>query len=153
MGSAEDSETALLRLLPREYRTLLLSRMTTRRYAPGEVVIRRGEPGDELFLVRSGRFTTSIDALSQEGRIQPNRLATFVPGMVFGEISFISGNFRTADVVAVDGGSCWVMDRRDFDVLKEQNPDVVIELLQALSFDLGRKLAHTNLQLTRCEVH
>jgi CRP-like cAMP-binding protein len=131
----------------------LASMMTLRRYRAGELVIRRGEPGDELFLVCAGCFTIAIDHRGMDGLGDTTRLATFGPGMCFGEISFITGSLRSADVIAVESGSCWVLERPQFEELRQRDPDVIIELLQALTVDLGRKLAQTSLQLTLMEHH
>jgi glutaminase len=146
-----DLELGFLQNLPPRHRDTLASKMVLRMYKRGDMVIRRGEPGDELFLVRDGCFTTTIDYLGIDGSVSSTRLATFGPGMCFGEISFVSGNFRSADVTSVGEGSCWVLDHGEFNQLKHHDPEVVIELLRALTFDLGRKLAQTSIQLTLLE--
>jgi glutaminase len=144
-------DVGFLRHLTDEQRSVLAARMLIRHYDSNQYVIRRGEEGDELFLVRSGTFTTTIQHPAIDGTHLTTRLATFGPGMCFGELSFISGNFRSADVRCEEGGSCWILNRQDFDALKHTNPGVIIELLQALSLDIGRKLTSTSLQLTRIE--
>jgi glutaminase len=148
---AISSELGFLAPLAPDHRQTLAALMTLRIFEAGDVVIRRGEPGNELFLVRLGCFTTLIDFRGVDGSLHSTRLATFGPGMCFGEISFMSGSSRSADVIAVEGGSCWVLHRDDFDVLRRQDPEVVIQLLEALTCDLGRKLAQTSIQLTLME--
>jgi hypothetical protein len=44
-----------------------------------------------------------------------------------------------------------VLGRADFDALQEQQPDVVIDLLNALACDLGHKLNQASHQLTLLE--
>lgn len=146
-----DEDLGFLGRLPPRSRQALETLMTLRCFRSGEKVIRRGEPGHELFLVRSGRFSTRLEFIGMDGDSHSTRLATFGPGMCFGEISFISGSVRTADITAVDGGSCWVLERSDFDALRERDPSAVIDVLQALTCDLGRKLAQTSVQLTLME--
>lgn len=43
----------------------IISRMKTRDYLPGEVVLREGEVGNELFLVDSGIFKCEISSQKQ----------------------------------------------------------------------------------------
>jgi glutaminase len=44
-----------------------------------------------------------------------------------------------------------VLLREDFDVLRERDPKAAIELMLALTRDLGRKLAFSSYQLTLME--
>jgi glutaminase len=140
-----------LDLLQPEHRTTLASLMQVRHFGRGDHVITKGDPGNELFLVREGRFTTTIELRGGDGRLYESRLATFEPGMCFGEIAFLSGQTRTANVTADVEGSCWVLTRADFDLLRRWEPDAVTELLLALTRDLGQKLALTSYQLTLME--
>jgi glutaminase len=127
--------------------------MEHRQYRAGDVVIRKGETGDELFLVREGRFTTTIDLPTAGGDTQQSRLATFGPGVSFGEIAFLSGQPRMANVTADIPGSCWVLSRARFDELQQVDPHATCDLLLALTTGLSRKLGATNVQLTLMEQH
>ncbi|MEB3322272.1 MAG: glutaminase, partial [Synechococcaceae cyanobacterium] len=147
---AEPEGPAFLDQIPPEHRQVLLERTAIRCFRPGDLVIQQGSPGDELFLVGSGSYNIAIDLVSG-GSLHTTRLATFGPGTCFGEISFVAGTTRTADIVALEPGECWVLHRRDFEELRQRHPEVVIALLQALTTDLGRKLAVTSIQLTQME--
>jgi glutaminase len=150
-GLDDPLELGLLGHLPGEHRRVLAERMSLRSFGSGDVVIRRGDPGDELFLVQSGSFDIAIEFRSGDGRSQSTRLATFGPGLCFGEIAFIAQTPRTADIVATEVGSCWVLNRHDFDALGHSHPQVVISLLKALTCDIGAKLSQTSVQLTLME--
>lgn len=143
-----DPSFGFLGLLQPTHRNILSDLMQCRSFAKGDHVIKAGDTGHELFLVRSGRFTTSIELSGSDGQIYESRLATFETGMSFGEIAFLSGLPRTANVKADLDGSCWVLERHDLDQLRQREPDTVTELLLALSHDLGNKLALTSYQLT-----
>ena len=58
-----------------------------RRWRAGEIVVRRGDPTDELFLLTSGEATASVD-LAGGGR---RRLSTIGAGSVLGELAFLGG--------------------------------------------------------------
>jgi glutaminase len=146
-----DPGLALLEAVPLSHRIDLLARMVVKFFRAGDVVIRRGDPGDELFLVRSGAFTIGLDIRQGDGHPLRSRLATFGPGTCFGEIAFITGSTRSADIVAVEAGECWVLHRDAFEELLQDSPAVVVKLLQTLIRDLGQKLARTSHQLTLME--
>ncbi|MEX1322732.1 MAG: glutaminase A [Synechococcaceae cyanobacterium] len=137
--------------LPDEHRLVLAERMSFRLFESGDVVIRGGDPGDELFLVQSGSFDIALKISSGDGVHHSTRLATFGAGLCFGEIGFIAQNPRTADIVATEAGACWVLHRDDFDALSHSHPQVVISLLKALTCDMGTKLSQTSVQLTLME--
>lgn len=114
----------------------------------GERVIRRGDDGDSLFLIVSGHFTTAISVQIGSGDWRHSRLATFTTGMCFGEISFLSGKPRSADVIANEPGHLLVLGRDDFEHLRERSPETAIQLLLALSSELGGRLGRTSYQLS-----
>lgn len=146
-----DQTLGFLGMLQPGHRQTLADLMQCRTFAKDDLVIAKGDPGHELFLVREGRFTITVEMRGSDGQTHESRLATFEPGMCFGEISFLSGAPRTANVTADLDGSCWVLERHDFDTLRQWEPDAVTELLLALTRDLGTKLALTSYQLTLME--
>ncbi|MCT0208738.1 glutaminase A [Synechococcus sp. CS-1332] len=144
-------EQGFLAPLGVEHRRILVDCMARRAFVAGDFVIRRGDPGDELFLVRSGSFDIALDIKTGDGVSHSTRLATFGPGLCFGEIGFVAQTPRTADIIATRPGECWVLHRSDFEALSASHPDVVIALLKALTCDIGAKLSQTSVQLTLME--
>ena len=63
------------------------------RYAAGEMIVREGDDGSSLFVVRSGEASVTLD--EAEGEI-----AHLGPGAFFGEMSLLTGEPRTATVTA-----------------------------------------------------
>lgn len=150
--SAEIDETlGFLDALQPAHRQSVAAVMELRAFAQGDFVIRKGDTGDELFLVKEGRYTTTIDLQGQDGQRQQSRLATFGPGMCFGEIAFLSGQPRMANVTADVAGSCWVLRRSEFDRLQAENPAATSELLLVLTTGIAQKLGLANYQLTIME--
>ena len=141
----------LLAPLSESQRRILADRLTRRSFVAGDFVIRRGDPGDEMFLVRSGSFDIALDIKTGDGVCHSTRLATFGPGLCFGEIGFVAQTPRTADIIATQPGECWVLHRSAFEDLSVSHPDVVIALLKALTCDIGAKLSQTSVQLTLME--
>jgi putative peptide zinc metalloprotease protein len=100
----------------------------------GEIVIRKGEPGEEAYLVRTGEF----DVVDGEGAAE-RRLARLRSGMLFGEAALLTGAPRNASVRAAGEGALLVL-RRD-DVLGAMTADAgVSEHLHALMQARSRPL-------------
>ncbi len=152
-NSADDdlADQGVLAALGADHRRILAERLVRRSFMAGDFVIRRGDPGDELFLVRTGSFDIALDIKTGDGLSHSTRLATFGPGLCFGEIGFVAQTPRTADIIATRPGECWVLHRNAFDDLSASHPDVVIALLKALTCDIGAKLTQTSVQLTLME--
>lgn len=151
-GDDDDlADQGVLAALGADHRRILAEHLVRRSFMAGDFVIRRGDPGDELFLVRSGSFDIALDIKTGDGQSHSTRLATFGPGLCFGEIGFVAQTPRTADIIATRPGECWVLHRNAFDELSASHPEVVIALLKALTCDIGAKLSQTSVQLTLME--
>ena len=96
---------AFKNLTPHEL-TNVAERMTRRQFMPGEVIIREGEVGEELFLISEGEVE-----IDREGR----EVARLGPGDFFGELALMSGNPRNANVVATRPVDTYVLGKDDFD--------------------------------------
>ena len=71
---------------------------TLRYYDQNEVLVREGETGDSLFVIERGRVLVSKSGtLIGTGTVQ---LASLGPGSFFGEMSLLTGEPRSATVVA-----------------------------------------------------
>ena len=67
-------------------------------YQPGEVCVRQGEAGEVFGVLISGR----LEAVRGHGTPERRPLGTIRPGECFGEMSLLTGNPSSADVVAVE---------------------------------------------------
>ena len=72
---------------------LLAEQAQKRIYLPGELVVREGEPGEELFLIMEGE----ADVVIKTGD-QTTPVATLKKGQFFGEMSLLTGAPRSATV-------------------------------------------------------
>lgn len=66
-------------------------------YEANQAIFARGDPGRDIYLVKSGRVRLSV--LTSEGR--ELSFAHAEPGHIFGEIAVLDGGMRTADATAV----------------------------------------------------
>jgi hypothetical protein len=73
--------------------------------AEGEVVVRQGDPADDMFLVSSGLFDTIVDG---------QHVRTLHHGDHFGDIALLFNAPRTATVRCTQAGELWRLRREDF---------------------------------------
>jgi serine/threonine protein kinase len=85
-------------------------RFLGRTYKPGELIVREGEPGDEAYIIRSGRCRAfkSINGEKVE-------LRTMEKGDVFGETAILTDKPRSASVEAIDNVTVAVVKSQYFD--------------------------------------
>lgn len=119
------------------------SAVTECHYASGDTIITTGEEARELFLLARGRVSVFV---GRAGSLR--RLATFSPGMVFGEMSLIDRSPRSATIIADSPVECRVLLIDAFDQLGEEHPSVKIKLLENLGRGLSRKLRKANEELS-----
>jgi CRP-like cAMP-binding protein len=75
----------------------LVGRMTPRRFEANRVIVRQGDAGGSMFVIRSG--SVRISRRDAEGH--ETHLATLREGDYFGELSLITGNTRNATAVTL----------------------------------------------------
>lgn len=74
----------------------LAERARTHLYTRDEVLVLQGDTGDSLFVIQSG--LARVEARDEHGRVTV--LARIPPGDFFGEMSLLTGEHRSASVVA-----------------------------------------------------
>ncbi|PWT81324.1 MAG: hypothetical protein C5B44_04010 [Acidobacteria bacterium] len=92
-------------------------------FAPGELVIRAGDPGSSMFVVHNGRVSVQIN---ENGR--PRMVATLNEGDFFGEMALFTGEPRTASVVALEETEVLEIGHDAMKRVFETNPDLVASL-------------------------
>lgn len=93
-------------------------------YAPGQIIVTQGTPGQAFYLITGGRV-----AIERDG--QP--LGAFGSGDFFGEMSLLDNAPRSATIRAIDETHCLMLSSWDFKSLLEKMPSIAIRLLEVLS--------------------
>jgi CRP-like cAMP-binding protein len=96
--------------------------------APGQVICREGEPGDAMYLIRSGRA-----AIVKGGFDAPIVLACRGAGEFIGEMALLEDLPRSASVVALDEVYLYPVTRADFQRMLTHSPNLDLGLLRKLS--------------------
>jgi len=92
-------------------------------FAPGELVIRVGDPGSSMFVVHNGRVSVQV---TENGR--PRTVATLSEGDFFGEMALFTGEPRTASVIALEETEVLEIGHEAMKRVFDTNPDLVESL-------------------------
>jgi small-conductance mechanosensitive channel len=125
--------------LPGHWVEDLKGRLRLRTLAPGEGVIREGDPGNSLFAVHRG----TLQVVRVEEREEPytglfwKPVAELGPGQWFGEASLLTGAPRNATVVALTEAEVVELPKEAFEASLKREPELLDRLV-----DLMERRAH-----------
>ena len=131
---------AIFNGLPRRDLADLQRMCTEETYTPGEVIIREGTAGSDLFIIRDGRVRVSID--TPKGA---RELANFEAGSYFGEMSLFDEYVRSATVTATAPVLVYRMARTQFTRFAMKRPSILFQVCKVLT----HRLRGTNTLLTQ----
>lgn len=123
---------------------LLDERMEFKTYAAGDTIIQTGTNADELFILVSG----SVEVRLRLDGERHQRLDVFSAGMSFGELAFLDGSPRSADIVAVAPVHCRVINRPFFDELGAEFPALKASILSEIALQLCDRLRQANIEIS-----
>jgi CRP/FNR family cyclic AMP-dependent transcriptional regulator len=109
-------------------------RLTERRYDDGDTIFLRGDPGDSIMVVLSGRVALRL--ISRQGR--EILLGILHAGEMFGEVSALDGRGRSADAVALGECRLQIIDGRDLRRMLKQSPEACLQMMELLTTRLRR---------------
>jgi small-conductance mechanosensitive channel/CRP-like cAMP-binding protein len=134
-----------LDVLPQEALERLSRESKACSYAAGEDVIRQGEEGTDLFVMKSGEAAVLV----AQGDREAVEVARLGPGSVFGEMSLVTGERRSATVRALGPSELIMVAHPPFRYVLSQNP----ELAQRISDVLASRQAEIEQANTAVEIH
>jgi CRP/FNR family cyclic AMP-dependent transcriptional regulator len=114
--------------------TELRELLTIKNAAAGTQLFHKGDTGDAMYLIETGRVRISIVDDDQK----EITLAELAQGDFFGEMSIIDGRQRSADTTVIEDARLAVLSRPNFLSFVMSNPDVALGMLGALSDRLRR---------------
>lgn len=90
-------------------------------YSRGEAIIRRGTMAESMFVVHSGAVVVKLTDGENTGW---QRIAELGPGSVFGEMGLLTGEVRTADVVAATDVVALEIGKESLQPILKGHPDL-----------------------------
>jgi CRP-like cAMP-binding protein len=133
--TATAERLALLRrvefLAPLDDATLteLVGHARVARHRAGERIVSALEAGADVFVVLEGEAEVVVEPRGGTQRV----LSTLSPGHAFGEMASLTGELRSASVIATGAVVVLVIGDADFDHLRERRPEVAVALLRTLA--------------------
>jgi CRP/FNR family transcriptional regulator, cyclic AMP receptor protein len=115
-------------------REAIAAKLVSRHFTDGEVIFMRGDAGSTLMILAEGRVRIGVN--TADGREM--LLAIMEPGHIFGEMSLLDGQARSADAIAMGDTLVLALERADFLATLRRFPDAALRLCAMLSQRLRR---------------
>lgn len=104
--------------------------------AAGTVLIRQGEPADDMYYLEHGRMS----AVLLRPDDPPRHLRTMRAGTLFGELAQLRGGARTASVIAATPSRVWRLPAAALRRMESEDPALAVLVQRALMLQLADKL-------------
>jgi CRP-like cAMP-binding protein len=111
-------------------RRALASELADCVFVKNDTISRRGEIAEALYVLAEGRVAIYGDA--DRGQARP-RLATLEAPTYFGEMGVLTGQARTATVIAATDVLCYRLDKPGFDAILRARPELVDGLSKVIA--------------------
>jgi CRP-like cAMP-binding protein len=134
-------QVPVLNVLPFELTEELVRRLSLERYRAGDTIVRQGDVGDRMYIVKSGRVGVLVES---NGREMPLTVLTRTD--YFGEIALLQDVPRTATCRCLEAVEVYALQREDFQELLNRS-DAFDEAIRAES--IARNSASQHLLLLR----
>ena len=115
----------------------LEQKLTHKTFNKGEIIIKEGDSDRNLFLLSKGLVSVRIH-LPESDRYK--RLITYSAGVTFGEMAFLDGSPRSADVWSDEESETYVLSPAEFNGLQNENPQIAIKLIRNIALEISDRL-------------
>lgn len=133
------SSTPLFRGLDPQALNGLIDEVSYHRLLAGQLLFREGDPGDSLYIVKSGWLRVFVGG---EAAGPPEVISELGRGEFVGEMALLTGDPRSASVGAVRDTELVRLSRSGFERLIELYPSTMLQMLRELAQRLQRGLHH-----------
>ena len=111
----------IFRTLGKESIDFIVEKLKFKTFDKGQTIVKVGDPGDEMFIIISGKVNVIIFPQdNSEGQV----VANLGPGDYFGEMALLTGEPRSASVVSEDECEAFALQQNDFNVILERFPSI-----------------------------
>ncbi len=142
-------KVAIFSELSEEDLTIIAQSAVTRNLAEGDVLMKKGDPADSLFLIHSG----SVKITTENSKGEELIINRWGAGAAIGEMSLLDGGVRSANVIALENTEALELSRETFEeIIKKPSVSLAVikEVARRLRFattyieqaiDLAQRLA------------
>jgi protein phosphatase len=107
--------------------------------SPSQLVVKRGDIGDKLYVVIQGQMSVLVDGVE---------VACLTEGEHFGELALVDGEPRSADIVAKGFAHLLCIEREVFREFCLMEPTLGNVMLWKLVATLGKRLSVANMKMS-----
>lgn len=123
------SQLELFRMLTEEERASVAGGLRRLPYASGDIVFRKGESADSLYILANG----SMRVMDEDAQGRRTPLAELRAPDCFGEMGLLTGQPRGATVIASEDSLCYRLNKSTFDATLKARPEIAEGLAQLLA--------------------
>jgi glucose-6-phosphate 1-dehydrogenase len=110
-------------------------------YAAGDVIVKKGDPGNEMFFIARGE----VEVVGDGDRV----VTTLATGNFFGEMSLLLSDQRSATVRAKSQCDVYILERGDFLKVLKDHPKIARSILEISKARYGVASASFDSELVR----
>lgn len=114
--------------LPENFFPVFAQKVRKRTLNPNEILFNKGDRGDSLFIITSGKVKI-VTHDSQDNEVILNRVG---PGEMIGEMALLDREPRSAGVVALEETSVMELSREDFMEILAGQPELALSIIRGL---------------------
>lgn len=136
-------ELELFKGLSQDAFSTIQSAIEEKDYQASDTIFSIGEESEEIYFIRKGNVKIVLPLTG--GMI--HHLATFSRGNYFGDMAFLDKGKRSANAVASDDVSLYVLKRSRFDEIAKEHPKTAGLFFERLAYTISARLRQSNTEL------
>ncbi|MEO8610244.1 MAG: DUF1003 domain-containing protein [Chloroflexota bacterium] len=126
----------LFGLLDNDELTALAAQLDQKHYLKGQMIFSEGDPGGMMYVVQSGKVQVFIKDTGGESVM----LDDVDTGEIFGELSLLDNEPRSANAKAMEDTQLFVIDRHDLEILFQSHLHAAFDVMAML----GKRIRHAD---------
>ncbi|HQQ93108.1 MAG TPA: SLC26A/SulP transporter family protein [Bacteroidia bacterium] len=136
-------EIELFNAFPDKVLQTLSNCLIEKQYTRNELVFKMKEEGDEIYFIKKGNIKILLP-VPGGGSLH---LATISKGDFFGDMAFLDKRARSADAMAGEEVSLYILSRKKFNEISAQYPDISGQFFEKLAFVISNRLRLANMEI------
>ena len=130
-------QVPIFRMLDKESIDFIVERLKFKTFSENETICKVGDPGDEMYIIISGEVKICIYGDKNQEQV----VAKLIAGDYFGEMALLTGETRSASVIATEPAETFLLHKNDFDVILEKFPSISLSMGKIVSKRLRETLS------------
>ncbi len=115
--------------LSREDLSRIAGKLEEERFSPGQVIVSQGEVGNALYVVESG----AVEVVLEKDGLRAETIGIIGPKESFGEMSLLTGQRRSATVIALVDSAVLKLGKENWEELLAKYPSLSLYFCKVLS--------------------